>query len=298
MTARCPAGDGPLPSRQDDADSDRKQAGQPAAGGGESFPNPPDDALSGDALTGDAPLAWPEEWDAWRLADAVLEAAYEATPPEERARIKSTLALAQAVYREQPAAVAERVVPAGSGYGYTRRALPAPWALLLLGPGAPSPVRVAAAIMPAHLAGVPLLAAMWTGSGRAPDALLAALELAGVEHVFAPPAPPSAHPLASAAASAGLESALAALNAWSGAATMPGRLLLLDAGPIPPERAYEAERAAAVPIWTERAYPRIASRLSLAPDLADLWLHPDLSPVFFLNTAMTLFPATQPIPRQ
>lgn len=266
MTARFPAGDGPLPSGPDSADPDREQNDQPVAGRASS-PDLPED-----------PLAWPDEWEAWRLPDAALEAAYEATPPEERARIKSTLALVQAVCRERPALAEERVIPAGSGYGYTRRALPAPWTILLLGPGVPSPVRVAAAIMPAHLAGVPLLAAMWTGSGRAPDALLAALELAGVEHVFAPT---PTHPAL----------ALAAMHTWPGAATLPGRLLLLSAGPIPPDYAHDAERAAAAPIWMERAYPRIASRLSLAPELADLWLHPDLPPAFFLNTEMTLFPA-------
>lgn len=275
MIAPFPAGGEipcPGPSGPDSARSDRKQApdGRPVASDIPSSPDFPDE-----------PLAWPDEWESWRLPDAALEAAYEATPPEERARIKSTLALVQAVHRERPALAEESVLPAGAGYGYTRRALPAPWALLLLGPGVPSPVRVAAAIMPAHLAGVPLLAAMWTGSGRAPDALLAALELAGVEHAFAPPA-----------AATDLSCALAALNAWPGTATTPGRLLLLDAGPIPPERARGAERAAAVPIWTERAYPRSPSSLSLDPDLADLWLHPDLSPAFFLNTRMSVFPAT------
>lgn len=225
------------------------------------------------------PEAWPDEWETWRVPDADLETAYEATPAPERARIKSTLALVQALRHEQPALSEERVIPAGAGYGYARRTVPAPWVLLLLGPGVPSPVRVAAAIMPAHLAGVPLLGAMWTGGGRAPEGLLAALELAGVEHVFAPSAPMD--PAAT----------LAAMKTWAGAAGTPGRLLLLDAAPIPPDRLLLAEDAAAVPIWTERSYPRIASRLTLASGVDDLWFHADLSPAFFLNAAITLFPA-------
>lgn len=273
MSAPSPAGfrTGDLLPRAPEDDSPRRQA----------TPHQPDQACQPDrSEEAEAPETWPDEWETWRVPDTDLETAYEATPAPERARIKSTLALVQALHHEQPALSEERVVPAGAGYGYMRRTVPAPWALLLLGPGAPSPVRVAAAIMPAHLAGVPLLGAMWTGGGRAPEALLAALELAGVEHVFAPSAPmdPAA--------------ALAAMRTWHGTAATPGRLLLLDAAPIPPDRLCLAERAAAVPVWTERPYPRIASRLTLAPGVDDLRAHPDLPPAFFRNTSITIFPAS------
>ena len=120
----------------------------------------------------------------------------------------------------------------------------APWAVLLIGEGYASAVRLAAAIMPARLAGVEPVFAVWTGAETAPSGLFAALELTGVEQVFAmrDPAP--------------------LLRELPGR----GRILRFGKAPLP---------ECPCPVWSDRA-PRI-ERTAL-PDTAVLWAHPDALP--------------------
>ena len=116
--------------------------------------------------------------------------------------------------------------------------------MLLIGEGYASAVRLAAAIMPARLAGVEPVFAVWTGMETAPSGLFAALELTGVEQVFAmrDPAP--------------------LLRELPGR----GRILRFGKAPLP---------ESPCPVWNDHA-PRI-ERAAL-PDAAVLWAHPDALP--------------------
>ena len=124
-----------------------------------------------------------------RFPDAKLGDAYEATSPQARAWIKNSLSLVQSAYGRLPTRCEVRQENQAFGYTFCRRTETAPWVTLLLGNNDFSAVRLAAAIMTARLAGVEEVFAVWTG---AQDTLaptqISALELTGVEHVFALPA--------------------------------------------------------------------------------------------------------------
>lgn len=229
--------------------------------------------------------------EACRVADEQLAEAYEATSARHRSWIKTTLALIESVTPSRPALVSTRIENPAAGFAQTRTRESAPWVVLLIGEGTVSAVRLAAAIMPARLAGVESILAVWTGAGTMPHAVIAALELTGVEQVFALPDPA---PL---------------LNELTGR----GRLLRFGNAPV---------SMAACPIWKDRA-PRLehsalpedalrahpdalpaaanadasyagqmllgeAAPLVLGPGLEGCWLHTDLTPDFFLNERLEL----------
>ena len=123
--------------------------------------------------------------EACRVPDEWLAGAYEETSAEHRSWIKTTLALAGATYPAPPSRLSITSENAAAGFGFARTRETAPWAVLLIGEGYASAVRLAAAIMPARLAGVEPVFAVWTGAETAPSGLFAALELTGVEQVFA-----------------------------------------------------------------------------------------------------------------
>ena len=117
------------------------------------------------------------EIEACRVPDERLAEAYEETSAEHRSWIKTTLALAEATYPAPPSRLTITSENAAAGFGFTRTRETAPWAVLLIGEGYASAVRLAAAIMPARLAGVEPVFAAWTGMETAPSGLFAALEL-------------------------------------------------------------------------------------------------------------------------
>ena len=123
--------------------------------------------------------------EACRVPDERLAGAYEETSAAHRSWIKTTLALAEATYPAPPSRLTITSENAATGFGFARTRETAPWAVLLIGEGYASAVRLAAAIMPARLAGVEPVFAVWTGAETAPSGLFAALELTGVEQVFA-----------------------------------------------------------------------------------------------------------------
>lgn len=182
--------------------------------------------------------------EACRVPDERLAGAYEETSAEHRSWIKTTLALAEATYPAPPSRLSITSENAAAGFGFARTRETAPWAVLLIGEGYASAIRLAAAIMPARLAGVDPVFAVWTGAETTPSGLLAALELTGVEQVFAmrDPAP--------------------LLRELPGR----GRILRFGKAPLPE---YPC------PVWSDRA-PRI-ERAAL-PDTAVLWAHPDALP--------------------
>ena len=101
--------------------------------------------------------------EACRVPDEWLAGAYEETSAEHRSWIKTTLALAGATYPAPPSRLSITSENAAAGFGFARTRETAPWAVLLIGEGYASAVRLAAAIMPSRLAGVEPVFAVWTG---------------------------------------------------------------------------------------------------------------------------------------
>ncbi|MEG2005097.1 MAG: hypothetical protein RR014_03580 [Bilophila sp.] len=207
----------------------------------------------------------PVALEAFRLPDERLGQAYEATSPEQRGWIKTTLALVEATYPALPSGFEQRVESVAAGYGNTVRQRQAPWTALVIGSATASPIRLAAAIMSARLAGVEQVLAIWTGSCPPPDALLATLELTGVEQTFA------------------LSDASAVLAKLCQAETTHERGRLLCFG-TPADTLRETAHRLDIPLW-EDLTPRLA--LLDAPSLQDApfdletirWAHPDATPV-------------------
>jgi hypothetical protein len=131
------------------------------------------------------PSAFPSRLLECLVDDEAFALAYDATPPEQRARLKTLIAGLHALYgrRTLLAAGSESVLRHG---GVVRdRSRPRSWTLLILGAGFLSPVRLLAALVPPVAVGVPDVAvAVLDGPGNPPPVLLTALELAGQEQVY------------------------------------------------------------------------------------------------------------------
>ena len=120
--------------------------------------------------------------DACRPDDALYADAYEGTPAELRALLKTAIAFA---FHRWPAADGEtRTARASgrSGFRHEESARPVDWALAVLGPGFASPARLLAALVPAVIAGAGRILVV----SEAPFAasVCTALELAGLEDSF------------------------------------------------------------------------------------------------------------------
>ncbi len=106
--------------------------------------------------------------EACRVPDERLAGAYEETSTAHRSWIKTTLALAEATYPAPPSRLTITSENAAAGFGFARTRETAPWAVLLIGEGYASAVRLAAAIMPARLAGVEPVFRRLDGCGNSP----------------------------------------------------------------------------------------------------------------------------------
>ena len=120
--------------------------------------------------------------DACRPDDALYADAYEGTPAELRALLKTAIAFA---FHRWPLADDEQHTSrrsTRSGFAHSESSSPAGWAIASLGPGFASPARLLAALVPAILAGVGRILVV----SEAPfsPAVCAALELAGLEDSF------------------------------------------------------------------------------------------------------------------
>ncbi|MDR1658898.1 MAG: hypothetical protein LBR94_00965 [Desulfovibrio sp.] len=185
--------------------------------------------------TGTPAGRWPEWAERRRLDDALAAQAYEAASPQCRAALKSGLALAFMHFGASPGRTHETLQDAQRGYWRQTEAFPAPWAVVAFTPGYTAAARLAAACVPAHLAGVPLLGAACVG-GEPSEQALTALELSGVEDIFV------------------LDTAnLCALLEESQPG--PGRLVLLHEGEL--DGARRASRALSIPCYEERHPPNL-----------------------------------------
>lgn len=129
---------------------------------------------------------WPQWLEDFRVPDGPRAAAYEGTPAHLRAAIKTALALHQAHAGETDSQTCRDERFPRRGFRRTSTDGPAPFALMAFPASLRSPARLAAALMPAILAGVPLTGAFCLGGEPTPEVLVT-LELAGVEDAFALP---------------------------------------------------------------------------------------------------------------
>ncbi|MFP5239310.1 MAG: hypothetical protein ACLGQW_05715 [Acidobacteriota bacterium] len=124
----------------------------------------------------------------WRVGDGRFARAYARTGDLGRSIIKTCIAGAFETADPQTPArtLAAGVYPSGNA----RRVLKGlrPWYALVLGQEVQAPAQVVAAVLPAMARRIPLVAVLRPGvSAPWPDGVLTALELCGVENVFAPP---------------------------------------------------------------------------------------------------------------
>lgn len=241
-------------------------------------------------------MSFSAELEQHRVADEILATAYEGTPPAQRGWIKATLALVESAFPALPSRRLVTVENAAAGFGLRRLSETAPWAVAFLGDGYASAIRLAAALMTARMAGVEPLFAVCAGKPEnVACAVLAALELTGVEQVFALPDP---SPLLRELEGRGRLLAFGLPQAAGRESALP---LWRDA---PPHIAAEALPDEAIIRW---AHPDAlfvregadvlydgqetgkAPSLTFGKGLEGCWLHPSLSPDFFLNVRLGLF---------
>lgn len=239
--------------------------------------------------------------DSLRVDDATMAEAYENTGDLGRAWIKTTIALTRAVCGEAPDEHFSRVRPAGSGFIVERQQRPADWVLAVISPDYTSGVRLAAAIMAARLAGVERVVALLLQSSAAASkpasAVLTALELLGVEDIFALDAD-----RLDVLANAFIQEQAQGLEQRQGQvlAQEEGRVLAFgtDASPF-----------STLPVWQapknvqkdtqERVPEEPASEngpLRLHPELAGAWVHVNLHREFFTVFSVSISPCTSDCP--
>lgn len=125
---------------------------------------------------------WPDWLENDRINDERKARAYEDISPAYRAALKTGIALSHFYFGDQDAGKAcARTCPRLGMHQHSVEN-PADWAIFIIAGGA-SPSRICGAIMPAILAGVKQLAAVFLHGQPPPPALLA-LELCGLEDVF------------------------------------------------------------------------------------------------------------------
>lgn len=216
----------------------------------------------------------PEWLEACRPGDALYASAYETTPPEWRALLKTALAFA---FHRWPGKDGYTTLSSQSfrrGFQHTERRRPADWVLVCLGSGYASPARFLAYLAPALAAGVGRVLAV--SAQEYSPALCAALELAGVEDSFAVE-----------------EERLPDLYEDLRSASPEGRLLVFpDArGAFSPAQKALWHGAAAdgLPLLLDRPSPRLLSLYAPGPAAEALaarlhWLHPDAELVARMTT--------------
>ncbi|MDR3358212.1 MAG: hypothetical protein LBN96_05070 [Desulfovibrio sp.] len=185
--------------------------------------------------TGTPAGRWPEWTEKHRLDDTLPAQAYEAASPQCRTALKSGLALAFMHFGACPGRTHETLQDPRRGYWRQMETFPAPWAIAAFTPDYTAAARLAAACVPAHLAGVPLLGAVCVGGAPSGQALTA-LDLSGVEDIFV---------LDTASLCALLEESQPG----------PGRLVLLHEGEL--DSARRTSRALSIPCYEERRPPNL-----------------------------------------
>ncbi|WP_243366314.1 hypothetical protein [Fundidesulfovibrio soli] len=124
----------------------------------------------------------------WRVGDGRFARAYARTGDSGRAIIKTCIV---GLFETLDSQAPTRTLAAGTFHSGNTRLIenrPRPWYALVLGQEVKAPAQVVAAVLPAMARRIPLVAVLRPGvSAPWPDGVLTALELCGVENVFAPP---------------------------------------------------------------------------------------------------------------
>jgi len=128
---------------------------------------------------------FPDWTRAFVLKDKLFAEAYDLLPATRRAWIKKLVAELYALSVPAPAAQTARTTLWDADFYTVETHKPLDFAVLFLDDTTRSPVKIAAAALPAVLSGIPEVLAVRTGSGRnRPGDVLAALELCGLETVL------------------------------------------------------------------------------------------------------------------
>ncbi|MBQ3059898.1 MAG: hypothetical protein IJD16_06260 [Desulfovibrio sp.] len=130
-----------------------------------------------------ASVPWPDSLEKIRIDDNSLAAAYDATPAPWRAALKCGLAMTHMHFGTSPGRMKTARHDPHLGFWQQESREPVPWALIIFSPAYRAPARLAAACIPALLAGTPRLGAVCVG-GPPSTAALVCLELCGVEDIF------------------------------------------------------------------------------------------------------------------
>ena len=211
--------------------------------------------------------AWLERF---RPDDDLYADAYEGTPAERRALLKTAIAFAFSRRRPDEDETFVRSVSGREGFVREERSVPAAWVLAAAGEGFGSPARLLAALVPARLAGAGRIAVV-SPVPFAP-AVVTALELSGLEDSFV------------------LDEGRTADLYEDLRATSPDGRVVVFPGPdgLSAEQKDVLHRAAAdgMPVYRDRPCPHILSLYSeetacpggpSPEEIRDrlLWLHPD-----------------------
>ena len=280
----------------------------------------PDGPLTDSLFLDGPPSPWPDWLENRRVDDAVVDAAYEGTPPQLRASIKTGLALAFAHFGQREKATDSITSHSRAGFWFGAHTRPAPWCCILMDASYAAAARLAAACVLPRLCDVPEVFAVAVGENAPADNVLTALTLSGVEDVFCLPQPEVSALLEAMAtgSEAGAQGRVLLLH--NGAldnlartlrrlhipyyeeyeapclAVLPecacnGELLAFAHGAITPAMSLTAEtRAVFAPApATPQAYASNAlvaeavqrGLLVLTPGCEGFWLHPGLEPSFF-----------------
>ena len=80
-------------------------------------------------------MSFSAELEQHRVADEILAAAYEGTPPSQRGWIKTTLALVESAFPARPSRRLVTVENAAAGFGLRHLSETVPWTVAFLGEG-------------------------------------------------------------------------------------------------------------------------------------------------------------------
>ena len=192
---------------------------------------------------------WPDWLEEARLDDSIVDMAYEATPPELRALVKTGLAMAFAHFgpREDQTDSVVRKPPAG--FWISRQLRPAPWCVVAIDAAYAAAARVTAACVLPRLCDVPEVFAVLVGEDdedvQPTDNTLTALTLSGIDDVFC----------LSRERACALLGELAAQVADAEHGGPQGRLLLLHDGAL--QSLGEQAAALRIPYYEEKSAPQL-----------------------------------------
>ncbi len=255
-------------------------------------------------------------FEVYRAPDAALAAAYEHMSDQDRAWLKQTQALVHWYWGEQSETRVKERRSETFGLAARQHSQPVPWVLVAISKRFAAAARLSAALLVARLSGVHNIIAVVDSTDYTTHAAVSvALELAGIEHIFACADTACLH--------------IAKTLCLHG----QGRFLLFGQ-PVPSTTFFPLAHTHGIPVWEDRmphillqpetkhcetlvrqAHPDAVlhfnadkkqhpqglnaeinnahqqhsdAPLLLTPPLAGCWLHTDLRPMFFHNYHVSL----------